>query len=58
LIDLRSSSQLMGASAIVSWCRHREAGDPTTDADLDELVERTRRELTVWRLTVAASPAH
>jgi hypothetical protein len=54
LIDLRSSSQLMGASAIVAWCRRREASEPTSEAELADLVERTRREMTVWRLTSVA----
>jgi hypothetical protein len=57
LIDLRSSSQLLGANAIAAWCRRREAGLTTSRTDLNELVQRTRRELTVWRLTVGDTAA-
>jgi hypothetical protein len=57
LIDLRSSSQLLGASAIAAWCRRREAGLATSRGDLNELVQRTRRELTVWRLTAGDAAA-
>ena len=51
LIDLRSSSELLGAPAVAAWCRRRAAGDSAPAAELHDVVARTRRELTVWRLT-------
>jgi len=50
--DLRSSSELVGATAIVEWCGRRSRGEAAHDAELLTLVEQTRRSLTVWRLSL------
>lgn len=52
LADLRSTSELLGATAVAGWCRRHAAGAATTATELRGLIEATRRALTHWRLTL------
>jgi hypothetical protein len=52
LADLRSTSELLGATAVAGWCRRHAAGGATTAAELRGLIEATRRALTHWRLSL------
>jgi len=50
--DLRAASELVGAHAIVAWCARRGRGEIATESELMELIEHTRRAMTVWRLSL------
>lgn len=52
LADLRSTSELLGATAVAGWCRRHASGGATTASELRGLIEATRRALTHWRLTL------
>jgi hypothetical protein len=52
MIDLRSTSELFGAVGVGAWCRRRTSGEHASSDELEDLVERTRRSLTVWRLSM------
>jgi hypothetical protein len=56
LIDLRSTSELLGAVGVASWCRRRAGGDHAPAEELVGIVARTRRALAVWRLTMMTQP--
>jgi hypothetical protein len=50
--DLRSASELVGATAIVEWCGRRTRGEIAIESELLTLIEQTRRAMTLWRLSL------